>query len=213
MTDSQERRISALLALRDGAAEGDHDQDLSPDQEGELERLRTIKRSLNALPDIEPDDIVWQKIQARTETGRAGGGVVVQAENRFRPAHAPIAMAAGLVLAVAVGFVTVDAFRTGPTTGVVASTDVQTSGPLNALHQRSRQLEPLLRNAGFGESDAAERAFRYRIADLDAQLAAAADQEKPDQQEVERLWGQRVALLESLAEVRRARVVLQPAVY
>ena len=41
----------------------------------------------------------------------------------------------------------------------------------------------------------------------------AADQEKPDQQEVERLWGQRVALLESLAEVRRARVVLQPAVY
>ena len=83
------------------------------------------------------------------------------------------------------------------------------SEAIRALRERSRQLEPITQSY---DADPVASAFRYRIADVDSQLSSIPEG-RLNQEEAQRLWGQRVALLESLAEVRRARAALQPAVY
>ena len=77
--------------------------------------------------------------------------------------------------------------------------------------ERSQQLEPLVYGVRIGQVNSSERALLYRIADLDAQLARSPEDLR--QEELRRMWGQRVALLESLAQVRRTRATLQPTVY
>ena len=196
MTDSRERRASDPLVQPDARPR-------SPAPE-EIESLR---QSLRSLPDIEPDPELWERIQARAAT--RGGRMKGRLNGRL-----PFAMAASLLLAATAGILGVNLLRSGPADPAPQFSDVA-MGPageseaIRALMERSRKLEPLTRNF---EADPAASAFQYRIADVDSQLFSLTDG-RLSQAETQRLWGQRVALMESLAEVRRARAALQPAVY
>lgn len=206
MTDSRKPQTSDPLAFPDSGVDA---------------RLRALearpevaelKQALGQLPDIEPDPAVWAGIQhrARRESaaavpGKSGGDVT----GRF----APYAMAAGLLLAVTAGILGVNVLRdSDPEQSMppnqVVSLPVE-SEAIGALRERSRLLEPITQSY---DADPVASAFRYRIADVDSQLSSIPEG-RLNQEEAQRLWGQRVALLESLAEVRRARAALQPAVY
>ncbi len=202
MTDSRKRRRSDLLASPESGSDG-RLQALEA-----LPEVAELKQSLRKLPEIEPDPAVWVKIQDRAgsknagpESGLAGGWTAP----RF-------AIAAGLLLAVSAGILGVNVLRDGsPQTlkpNQVASLPVGNEA-IQVLRARSRQLEPITQSY---PSDPVVSAFRYRIADVDSQISSMPEGHL-DHQEAQRLWGQRVALLESLAEVRRARAALQPAVY
>lgn len=183
-----------------------------------------LKQSLNELPDIEPGDEVWARIQARaaesvtaSAAARKSGGV--------RARMLPFAMAAGLILAVGAGIVSLNLLREGQFSSELDQRQVASlpmnDRPMNdrtmndrslgALRDRSRQLEPIVQGSG-AAVDPVASAVRFRIADLDSQLIGMPEG-RLNQQATERLWSQRVALMESLAEVRRARAASQPAVF
>ncbi len=222
MTKSRERLTSNLLALRDGEPTDSADSEAllnDPEHRSALAKLEAIKRSLNELPAIDPGDALLQQI---LEASGSAPAVAELPTQRYRPAHVPFAMAAGLLLTLAITIVVLIPGREDPT--VELSGLHGQSGNLAQLYARSRQLEPLVRNVRLARRDPTARALLYRIADLDAQLNGYSDagltlpdQENREtemrQQELQKLWGQRVALLESLAQVRRTRAVLQPAVY
>ncbi len=201
MTDSRKQPTSDPLAFPDGGVDA-RLQALEARPE-----VAELKQALQQLPDIEPDPAVWASIQNRAQAPSGGNGGGVGA--RF----APYAMAAGLLLAVTAGILGVNVLRdsdleqTMPPNQVV-SLPVE-SDAVRALRERSQLLEPITQSY---DADPVANAFRYRIADVDSQLSAIPEG-RLNQEEAQRLWGQRVALLESLAEVRRARAALQPAVY
>ena len=202
MTDSRKPPTSDPLAFPEGGADA-RLQALEARPE-----VVELRQALKQLPDIEPDPALWARIQerARPEAKGPKGG-------SFSRPFAPYAMAAGLLLAVTAGILGVNVLRdadleqTLPPNQVV-SLPVE-SEAIRALRERSRQLEPITQSY---DADPVASAFRYRIADVDSQLSSIPEG-RLNQEEAQRLWGQRVALLESLAEVRRARAALQPAVY
>ncbi len=144
---------------------------------------------------------IIKKIIERTNGATPRGG--------FRPAHAPYAMAAGLILTALIALLAWS--PEPPSPGVELSGFYDATDPVAELRARSRQLEPLVQKATGRNSS--ERALLYRIADLDAELNRQVLTLRGDQDEIQQLWSRRVALLESLAEVRRTRAALQPAVY
>ncbi len=217
MTDMRERQISDLLACRDGErGEADAAEVLArPGATKLLGELERLQQALRSLPDPTPDAGSWERIRnaARPVPVRHDrAGTVLRCPGLF----VPYAAAAGLTLALAAGLLAVHAARDGAATGAVGerpstTQPVAKADPaLESLYERSRRLEPLLVSAD--RRDPMEQALRLRIADLDGQITGIPDSAASRQQE-ERLWGQRVALLESLAQVRRARATLQPAVY
>lgn len=206
MTDSRER-TSDLHALPD---DGREDALEALSQQPAVAELR---RSLRKLPEIEPAPEVWARIQARTNHTRTKNARAPGAGYRER--LMPFALAAGLLVAVAAGILSLNVLTEGDfpaelSERQVASVPVGDSA-LRALRDRSRLLEPIAQRRA-SPSDPFTPAVRFRIADLDSQLSSAPEG-RLDQAETQRLWGQRVALLESLAEIRRARAALQPAVY
>lgn len=204
MTSSRTERLANLLALRDGeeihpAFARGLDGDAAAARE--LAALTGIRDGLRALPDIEPDEGVWDRVRrGRVSTSHGplpGGG---------RMAYP---LAAAVLLAVAIGLVTVARLQPQTSGEVAAGADADPT--LQALYRRSQELEGLWRD-GRRMPDATELAYLYRIADLDGQLAQVEPAGGPDSRRAEQLWNRRVELLESLAEVRRARAA-QPAVY
>ncbi len=201
MTDSRKRPASALLELHDAEAEARLKALEARPEVAEL------KQALKQLPGIEPDPSLWASIQ-----DRAGSGST-ESHTSARLSHPRLAQAAGLLLALTAGIFGVNALRDSGMQQTLPPEPVLSRSidgeAIQALRTRSRQLEPIAQNYG---SDPVASAFRYRIADVDSQLTDIPEG-RLNQEEVQRLWGQRVALLESLAEVRRARAALQPAVY
>lgn len=212
--------LSDLLALRDGepvdpavaqAAARD------PQAQATLYELERLRGELRVLPPVTPDDAVWAGIQERTVA--AGGGLPGAAAGQPaagpRPGwlqRFPLATAATVFLAAALTIMLWDpaAAPGGDAPGP------QVSDPVAQLMLRSRRLESelLTRAAAPALGDtSSEEALLYGIADVDAQLNAlyAADDVDPAQRE--RLWRQRVMLLESLADVQRGQAVLRPAIY
>lgn len=205
MTDMREGQISDLLALRDGELPAADAAGVlaRADSAATLERIHGLRDALRALPDPEPDVALWDRIRAAATPpgGRGRGGAVMRFPGRFLP----YAAAAGLVLALGAGLLGVNAARQTNGTAEAATDPV-----LQQLYERSKRLEPLMLSGD--RRDPTERALRLRIADLDDQITGNPDAGVNLQTE-QQLWSQRVALLESLAEVRRARVTVQPAVY
>ena len=202
MTDSRKRPTSDPLAFPDGGV------DARLAALAARPEVVELKQALGQLPDIEPDPALWANIQdrARPETAGGKGGSL---GGRF----APYAMAAGLLLAVTAGILGVNVLRDHDMEQSLPQNQMVSlpveSEAIRALRERSRQLEPITQRYN---ADPVASAFRYRIADVDSQLSSIPEG-RLNQEEAQRLWGQRVALLESLAEVRRARAALQPAVY
>ncbi len=201
MTDSRERTSDPL-------AFPDHGGDDALEALKQQPAVAELRRSLRKLPDIEPDPEVWARIQARTNGHRVSAG-------GYGERLMPFALAAGLLLAVAAGILSLNVLSEGDFPAELNERQVASipagDAALQALRNRSRLLEPLTQRR-LVTSDPMTAAVRFRIADLDSQLSGMPEG-RLDQEETQRLWSQRVALLESLAEVRRARAVLQPAVY
>ena len=79
-------------------------------------------------------------------------------------------------------------------------------GDLASLMAQSQQLERRVARHGAnenGEWGSSRRALVYRIADLDRELAPLSIDPSRDPVRAERLWRQRVALMQSLAELDR----------
>lgn len=196
--------LEDLLGFRDGESD---DPGLGtriaadPDAQAELDRLQRVKAELVRLPPVTPPAAVWDAIQERTGARRPSWLQRV-----------PLATAATVFLATALGIVLLD-----PT---LSSRDEpngpQVQDPVAQLMLRSRSLESELFSRASAPtlgSTSSEQALLYGIADVDAQLNALYETGSPDPAERERLWRQRVALLESLADVQRGQAVLRPAIY
>lgn len=231
MTDSRERPQSDPRASPDRAQEDTLTDKLTvkltdkltENLDESLEALvrqpavAELKQSLNELPDIVPGHEVWARIQARAAPAPGSNGM--------RTRMLPFAMAAGLILAVGAGIISLNVVREGkfpseldqrqiaslPMNNRTMNDRTMNDRSLGALRDRSRQLEPIIQGSG-ATADPVASAVRYRIADLDSQLIGMSEG-RLNQQETQRLWSQRVALMESLAEVRRARAASQPAVF
>ncbi|MEJ2090105.1 MAG: hypothetical protein P8Y69_16915 [Gammaproteobacteria bacterium] len=200
--------MANLLALRDGEENPSVARELDGDAVAarELVALTGIRDGLRALPDIEPDAAVWDRVQSAPSRSEVRSFSVRPSS---RGTRAPVALAAGMLLAVALGLVAVVWLQPGTSTEVLAGPEADPT--LQALYRRSQELEGLWHD-GRRMPDATELAYLYRIADLDGQLALVEPAGGRDSRRAEQLWNRRVELMESLAEVRRARAA-QPAVY
>jgi hypothetical protein len=195
--------LSDLLAHRDGEPldlEAADEIEESEEARQMLLRLREIKHDLRELPGIQPPPEVWHAIQHRQRARRTV---------RF-----PLATAAGVFLATAIGIMVMNPFA--------GDTDNGLSGDgVSALMNRSQQLESqVLLPVGFGFGTPSQQALAYRIADVDGELLSIYEQESTDptrraaRRAVRRaeLWQQRIELLENLQAVQRGQA-LRPAVY
>lgn len=210
-----EAKISTLLGLRDlghrdGASGGTDAADLNDQDRGTLAELVRLKAELNSLPPVTPDPAVWQAIQER-----AGLPLDDAAPDGARPAwlqRFPLATAATVFVAAALTIMLWDPTASPGTQGA----GPQVQDPLAQLVLRSQRLESELVSRAAAPAltvTTSEEALVYGIADVDAQLNAMYESGAIDPAERERLWRQRVMLLESLAEVQRDRAVLRPAIY
>jgi hypothetical protein len=199
--------ISDLLAHRDGERlepEVSAQIEADPQARSELATLRRIKHELNALAPIEPDPSIWAEINQ------------AQAPQRNWTLRYPLATAATVFLAAALAIVTwnpASEFAGDAAPPAVVLPD----GGLADLMSRSRSLQAELPvrglQAGQFRSSSSEQALLYRIADVDAELIALYEAPQMDVEHRERLWSQRVELLESLTDVQRGQAVLRPAIY
>ena len=208
-------QLSDLLAHRDGERVGPEVAaalEADADARAELAVLRQLKHELRELPAVAPPADAWANIQARA--GKRGGAGARLTE------RLPLATAATVFLAALVGILVWDPANLVPDSTPVANQVVTTVTPTSAeaaryaaLVSRSQQLEAaLLYPARASAWSPSQEAMLLRIADLDAELSSTGtDGELMSLAAREALWQQRVALLESLAQSRRARV--QAAIY
>lgn len=195
--------LSDLLALRDGELD---DAELTAaiyaDEQSrdELVKLARIRGELKSLPPVAPDPAVWEAIERRT---RARPGWL----QRF-----PLATAATVFLATALSVMLWTPGREPEPSAAGPQPVTRAADPVGQLMLRSRHLESELFTRAGGRS-ASEEALLYGIADVDARLGELYASEAEDPEARERLWRERVRLLESLAEVQRGQAVMRPAIY
>jgi hypothetical protein len=197
--------LSDLLAVRDGEfADGEQAARIleDPASRSALAALTRIKAELRGLPTIEPAPALWDAIEQRC---RAAWW------QRF-----PIATAATVFLAAALSVVWWNPTGIGEGAREPMLAGPTVSDPVAELVLRSQRLESaVLSPASVSEAgtSATERALLYGIADVDAQLSTLYESSQAEPEARERLWRQRVMLLESLADERRDRAVLRRAIY
>lgn len=214
--------ISDLLALRDGELHEAKASAVDPQVRAQLTRLHELRGELQALPDVPISDAAWQKIATAPEHGRRGGGP---------PGHwlrYPLATAASVFFASLLGIYLVFGGQVPVESGVAPASVVNTAPQLQAgglqlagLMNRSRELELRLRGVqplapasdvvvasteAVAAPSSVERQLMGRLTDVDAQIARMFESGIQDPQLRERLWGQRVILLESLVAVRGGQV-------
>lgn len=145
-----------------------------------------MRDALQALPEATAPDDVWGEIERRIDLPRG------------RNAAWWLATAAAALLTISAGlWVVAHAPSPAP------------ADDLASLMTQSQQLERLVARHGTAENaewSASRSALVYRIADLDRELAPLSIDPSRDPVRTERLWRQRVALMQSLAEIDRAQV-------
>jgi hypothetical protein len=156
------------------------------------------KHELRELPGIEPPPATWRAI-------REGG------KNSKRSLRFPLATAAGVFLATALGIMLMNPFGGGSVSNPVL---MESGEGLAGLMTRSQQLESeILLPAGFGVGSPSQQAVVYRIADVDAELLRLSERNAADPYRQIELWRTRVELLQNLQTVQRGQALLRPAVY
>ncbi len=197
--------VADLLAHRDGehldpALSAEIETD--PESREQLKTLREIKHALNELPGIDPADEVWRNINTRLRPNKS-----LESQHGFKPRYswANMATAATVFFAAALSILWWNPADDGVTAIPRA--------PLADLVLRSQQLEsrvfypqtPSPVPAGQYAWNSSQQALLYRIADVDSELNSGFADQRLDPLARERLWRQRVELLESLLEVQRGQ--------
>jgi hypothetical protein len=214
----QDWTLSDLLAHRDGQPlDVERAQALRTDGDARrtLEEIDALQKALTSLPDVAVDDEVW----LRPETASRPSGRMA-ALLRF-----PMATAASIFVASTLFIVYLLSAPDGVGQREFAALPPAnpTENRLLDLMNRSRDLElrlrggltPALGNVSTGRPAAPKRSTRsleerqllYRLADVDAEIARLYDGDTVDAQARERLWRQRVGLLENLVFVRGGTAV------
>jgi hypothetical protein len=147
-------------------------------------RPQALRDALRELPEAAPPDDVWAKIERR-----AFGDTRRHAGRWGFAAAALVAVTAAVWL-----------FGRAPVAAPLSE--------IASLMVESQQLERRVAKRGTPaasvEWDASRRALIYRIADLDRELAPLSFDPSRDPARAEMLWRQRVALMQSLAELDRS---------
>lgn len=209
--------ISDLLALRDGELREANSSADDPQVQTQLTRMRALRQDLQTLPDVPIGAGTWQDIAALADARSATA--------RARPhwLRYPFATAASVFVASLLGiyltFSSLSPGESGAAAPALLNAARLEAGSLRlaGLMNRSRQLEMRLRGEQMlthaSEQSPApahvavqptliERRLMGRLADVDAQIASMFERGSQDPQLRERLWTQRVSLLESLVTVR-----------
>ena len=197
--------IDSLLSLREpgsepgSAAAREHLNQCSECQ-AELDRLHQRVARLKALPTLRPSRDRWPETAARFRAER------LRRRNR-RVGLAGLAAAASVVLAV-----TLTPTRHPDEPGASAASQItQPSGPspINQAMERSRNLENALNDYHpegrvlDGRTGQIAQELEDRIAALDRQLEMTelSPEQQPRDDELLRLWRERVGLLDALVDV------------
>ena len=204
---------SDLLALRDGQPvdsavdSGLSDTDRAARQ-AEIDMLNSLRAQLNDLPDVPVDDELWMSKR------RLGG--------RSSWLRFPMATAASVFFATAVGIYLlagqlnpqapagVIAVETTPTFHQVDDNGLQLARLMTqskGLERRLQASNSILAVADGGDPQRrqaapVERAMLFRLADVDAQIAALYEQQEMDSERRLQLWQQRVDVLQNMVAVR-----------
>lgn len=201
-------RIEHLLSLRDGepvaAGVSEHVR-LCPICTGELQRLSAIREEMRGLPQFEPPELSWDRIQASV--------TVPEPDRRIRMSKVGIAAAAAAAVTLTVITLVAGYFdrRSGATTELVKT---EASRPQRVPHvaelvAQSQQLEELLQK--LPDRPRIERVstaatidtIEHRIQWLDFQLSNVPEADLSEEQS-RQLWRERVELMDSLVKVRYA---------
>jgi hypothetical protein len=185
--------IEDLLAVRDGEATADAvaHADSCPQCAAEIERLRTVKARLAALPDDRPLNDLWPGLHVELAT-RA------QRRRWALAGWAAACVAAAFTLAIAVRG------------GLEAWHEAQLARQTKVLVVASQQLEQRLRTVGGagrvvnGRTANTIVQLEDRIAVVDAQLSRIGP-ERAHSQDVLELWQERVRLLDTLVSFQTTR--------
>lgn len=200
-------RIEHLLSLRDGepvAAEVSEHVRVCSVCSGELQWLSAFRAEMQALPEIEPPAMAWDRIRQ----------TIPERSHSVAPRKVGLAAAAAAVITLTVIAVIA---RHGDQRSADATTElVADQSPPRAvvphvdeLVAQSQQLEQLLRR--LPERPRIERVstaatidtIEQRIQWLDFQLSNAPDSDLNEAQS-RQLWRERVELMDSLVKVRYA---------
>jgi hypothetical protein len=201
-------RIEHLLSLRDGEPVGAelvaHVRSC-PICTGELQRLSTLRAEMQALPQFEPPDLSWERIQQTVPRHAA----------KLPPRRVGLAAAAAALITL--GVIAVIAQHGDKRTDErtvhapkVLNTQVSSDMPhLDELVAQSQQLEQILQilpqrpRVERVSTAATIDTIEQRIAWLDFQLSSTSDWDLSEEQS-RRLWRERVELMDSLVKVRYA---------
>lgn len=199
-------RIEHLLSLRDGepvAADVSEHVKLCPICSTELQRLSAFRSEMQALPQLEPPAIAWDRIRQTIPERRR--------DLRLRKIGLAAAAAAAITLMT---IVLVTGHSDRRSSAALKLEEPETSAgqmvsPVDELVAQSQQLERLLRK--LPQRPRIERVstaatidtLEQRIQWLDFQLSAAPAGDLSEEQS-RRLWRERVELMDSLVKVRYA---------
>jgi hypothetical protein len=195
--------MDTLVSMREpgsepGQAAAREHLDGCPHCQAELERLHQRVARLKALPALRPGRDRWPETKAR-----------FQAERRRRRARvaglAGLAAAASVALALSVGQIS-DA-------GMINPEQVTRVGELSQVMERSQLLESALNDYnpdgrvldGGTARIAGELEDRIARLDRELEMAELQSQQQTTNEDLLRLWRERVGLLDALVDVRVAR--------
>jgi hypothetical protein len=206
-------RIEQLLSIRDGdpvdAAIAEHVGRCTSCAE-QLRGLSLMRERLQSLPQLDPPDASWERIQAQLQQARTSG------RSRFLGHVVAAAVVAGIALTLVAGVMIsrqaaqpVVASQSTSTAAGSTSNDSDEAKRVADLVAQSQHLDYLLQ--ALPERPQIERVstaatidtLEERIQWLDVQLSQTPDPQLSDTQ-ARRLWRERVELMDSLVKVRYA---------
>ncbi|MET0534623.1 MAG: hypothetical protein ABW171_10400 [Steroidobacter sp.] len=204
-------RIEHLLSLRDGepvASEVAAHVRACPVCTGELQRLSAIRVEMQSLPQLDPPEMSWARIQQTIPQRRA---VVAPRRIGFAAAAAAVVTLTAIALIARHG----DRQSSQPSANSTPPKVVNEQAAqddvlhLDQLVAQSQHLEQILQT--LPQRPRIERVstaatidtIEQRIAWLDFQLSSAPDDDLSEEQS-RRLWSERVELMDSLVKVRYA---------
>jgi hypothetical protein len=195
--------MDTLVSMREpgaepGQAAAREHLDGCPHCQAELERLHQRVARLKALPTLRPARDRWPETRARFEADRR--------RRRTRVASlAGLAAAASVALALSVGEIS--------DRGLINPQPVTPVGELSQVMERSQLLESALNDYnpdgrvldGGTARIAGELEDRIARLDRELEMAELQSQQQTTNEDLLRLWRERVGLLDALVDVRVAR--------